>query len=297
MSALSTMSIIHNYKTNGGSITLLLNDNYYDVHLNTTSSYYYCINDCGLRKCYCKDKDWMQGTWDGELLMYNSDKVFAENLYNFLKVNFKKIAFLNRKDLSKWIRINFYEYIKTYYSVKINNILSYLRNMKEYGIFSKEFYELVSMQFEEKHKSILELSIKKEYDSELNKECIFIDDQLYFIIDYNISDEANKILSLQELSFNKIEQIFHLHKLIIDLQDDLFREEINIDDISYEKIIKYAKIMMEYNQFHEFYTNYEIYTKNNLIELEIDLYDISDILDELSDIHDKWYNMLSNCYY
>ena len=290
------ISIIDKYQTNRGSITLSLNDNYYDIYLNTLCSYYYCINDCGLRKCYCKDKDWSQGTWDGELVSYNTDKVFSQNVYNFLKDNFKNILFLNRKDLCKWIRTNFYQYIKTYYSVKINHILSYLKNVINSGIFSKEFYELIRSQFEENHKSILELCIKREYDNKLNTESIFIDDQLLFMVEHNKYD-PDAILSLQELSFNKIEQIFHLHELIIQLENNLFSEDINIDDISYNKIIKYTSILFIYNQIDEYHRNYEIYTKNNLTNIEFDMNDISDILDNFANMYHKWNDMLLNCRY
>ncbi len=286
------MIVLDKYYQEGNYIIITLNDKYYDVSLKTDSSYYYCINRCGAYSCYCKDKDWVEGTWNGELLTYNLDRVFSENLFHFLKDNFTDILFLNRKALYKWIERNMYKFIETFYPKKMNDITTYLREMIKCGIFNRDFYDSVKKQFEENNKSILKLSITYDYDIETNTEIVFIDDKL-FIIEDNIK---GNILSLKNLIFNKIKNIFDLNEILIQIRNDLFNEEIIINDLSYIKILKYTKIILNYNKIREYHSNLGD-KLSNLSDIKFDLNYISDIIHKFNDIESKWHYMLSNCQY
>jgi len=279
-------------------LEIIQNDKYYDIILQTHASYYYCINDCESRRCYCKDKDWSQGIWDGELLTYNSDKVFSENLYNFLKENASEIILLNRKKLSKWFDQNEYKYLKKYYSTQVNDILSYIRTLQKVGIFSKDFYDSVKEKFEENHKDILKLVIRTEYNNDLHEQNIFINDLFFLKIEYNNYD--NKCPSLAELSYLNIQEIFGQNELLKTLYDEIISNnlnDVNVDDITYKQLLKYMIIISQYNQLSEYRTNYELYFKKND---EIEKYCVCDVCDilEMSDyIKKKWHIMQDNCRY
>jgi hypothetical protein len=291
-------TFIYNYNYSSLKLQIIQNDKYYDIILSTDASYYYCINDCGSSRCHCKDKDWAQGRWKGELLTYNFDKVFSENLYNFLKENSSEIIFLNRKKLSKWFDENEYKYLKKYYSDKVNTILQYLQTLQKVGIFSKEFYDLVKEDFKRNNIDILKLVIRTEYNHELNRQMIFIDDIFVLSIDYNNYDD-NKITSLVELSYSKIQEIFRQNELLGNLYDEIVfnnLNDVNIDDITYKQLLKCMSIMLRYNQLSEYKTNYELYFKKGH-EIDKDIYDVYDILDKLNDITEKWQSMEYNYRY
>jgi len=291
------MSVIYQFEYHCDYSSLKLkivqNNTFYDIILKTNASYYYCINDCGSRRCYCKDKDWAQGRWGGELLTYNSDKAFSENLYNFLKENASEIIFLNRKKLSKWFDENEYKYLKKYYSNEVNDILSYIRTLQKVGIFTEQFYDSVKGDFIGNNIDVLKLVIRTEYNFVLNRQMIFIDDLLVLSIDYN--DYDSKVRSLAELSYLKIQEIFRQNELLGKLYDKIISNnlnDVNIDDITYKQLLKCIDIISQYNQLSEYKTNYELYfKKSDEIEIDKDIYDVYDIFNNITQ---KWQSIEYN---
>ena len=77
--------IVHKLRDNS-TLKLTEKDNKYYIFFMSQESRYYCINNCGSRTCYCKDKDWAQGLWDG-LLHYSSNYQETSNIFYFLKDN------------------------------------------------------------------------------------------------------------------------------------------------------------------------------------------------------------------
>ena len=132
-----------------------LNNTYY-IYLLSKSSRYYCVNDCGSRRCYCKDKDWTQGLWDGKLY-YSSNYEKTSNIFYFLKENFEILSNLDRKDLGKWFKKNIDIFINKYYEeelilIKVNTL--YLLHI---GFFGK-LYTIIKDEF------IVSLELHDEYD-------------------------------------------------------------------------------------------------------------------------------------
>jgi hypothetical protein len=274
--------IIDQYKTNNTfnnniNIKLLLNNNFYELYLITDSSYYYCINDCGSGSlnCYCKDKDWAQGRWDGELLKYSKDEIFSKNLFNFLKDNSTKIINLNRKKLVKWLEENEYIFMKQYYSKQLNEIYEYFDNSYKKGFLKLDFYESILKEFEYKNKEILETVIRKEYDDSTKKEKIYINDLFFLEIDCIYT--KNKDYSLQELSYKKINEVFRKYEILLNIDKDLFDRDINMYDIEYNILKKYIYLLITYEGFGVFSTG-----DNNIVYY----------LDDINDIRDIWRDMI-----
>lgn len=274
--------IIDEYIENGLNIKLLLNNTCYEIYLITSASRYYCVNFCESRRCYCKDSDWVQGLWDGELIEYIKDKEFSENLFNFLKKNSKIIIYLDRRELFKWLDNNQYTFMKQYYSNHLNNIYEYFDNGYKKGFFTNKFYESLLKNFETNNKEILQLNIRGEYDNSTYTEKVFVNDMFFLEFDHS----ADYITySLQQLSYLKIIKIHRLKQVLLDIDKKLFTEILNITELPYKTLIEYVNLLFKYEGFEEYSID------------DFNISDISDKIDFLNNVKDIWNEMLMICDY
>jgi len=206
---------------------------YFKILFETNASYYYCINDCGSNLCNCKDKDWMQGIWNG-LLLYNcEDELLATNIFNYLKNNFNSINNLDRFELSLWFESNLESFINNYYLEEVYILKIIVKYLFYIGIFNIYFYQKVRRIFFNKYKNILTLKISySDKYTEINQDfsvdsslCskeyteIEFEDKRTILID---NDYMNN--TLQKKSLESIKCIMYLYNnYILDIKKKLFQ--------------------------------------------------------------------------
>jgi hypothetical protein len=224
--------------------------NQYSLYFYSNASYYYCINDCRGRTCYCKDKDWGQGTWDG-LLLENSDYLLIMNLYNFIKENINLLIKLNRKNLSKWFNNNKDNFFNKYYGemytiMKIKNLYLF-----EIGFFRIDLYEKIKDEFEKdvmiKNKiNLKNTKIENIWDNNNLCKKVYIGD---IYLEFNIINfyNHNRIKSLSEISIEIIENILDTYNFLLNKDNFLFNISENIlDNISLNLINKLNSKISKY---------------------------------------------------
>lgn len=228
--------IIHKLHNNS-TLKLTEKDNIYYIFFISNESRYYCINDCGRRRCYCKDKDWSQGLWDGELY-YSSNYQKILNIFYFLKDNFEILSNLNRKELGKWIRQNVNDFINKFYEEKLILTKIYTLYLFYVGFFGKELYRTIKNEFIKKNSDLLHMKIDSEYIHDNSKYIICkktiqignitLFGDFKYSYDHN---SKNKIKSLFELIIKQYENRFEIYKFILNTKKFLLNN-INIKKIN-----------------------------------------------------------------
>jgi len=227
-----TENIIHK-SNNDSMLKLKKNNDYYYIYFLSSESNYYCINNHGI-KCYCKDKDWLEGLWDGELY-YSSNYEEILNIFYFLKDNFEILSTFNRKKLGAWFRENIYRFINKYYEEELLLTKIHILYLFNIGFFGEKFYTIIKDKFIIENKDLLNIKIDTEYnyDNPKNisyKKTIKIGDiTLYHDVlhDYN---NINK--SLFEICIEHYEDRFGMYNFILNSNNFLLNN-INIENSSY----------------------------------------------------------------
>jgi len=311
------MTEIIDYFEANGSISLLkdIDDNTYTIYLNTHASYYYCMNDCGSRRCNCKDKDWSNGTWDGKLFSYCDDEKLSKNIFNYLKDNFNKIEYLNRSDLRDWFHSNYILFINKYYFEEFYIIKLYVKYLFYIGIFNIYFYQKLKDIYFEKNKEILEIKINNlnnnlydNFNDNFN-EVIFKNNTSILVKDKNCYFYINsEIETLQQKSLNVIKNQKYFYENILTYQNFTTENvDINIETINISKLESYINKFRSYNLFPDFSNHFENLKNNFLVEIFFkknniddkykmffneDLLDnINNKIDEFDKIHGLWLYM------
>lgn len=236
---------ILSYENNNGSLILSKKNNYYNIFFNTRASYYYCINGCGSGRCRCKDKDWSQGTWNGHLLGYINNIYSITNIFEYIKNNFDELSKMNRIKLLYWFYDNREKFINLYYLEKINLLKDYVVNWICIGIFSKEFYENIKNNYFKKHEKILNCKINIE---DLN----------------NMFNTLGETDSLQNISFEVIENIYNTYERLSNENNFIFILDINNTDI--EDILNFLRIFDNYDWLDISFNNiYDEFIKENVL--------------------------------
>jgi hypothetical protein len=292
---IDTDNIIESFDSNG-SITIYTHKKYFNIILSTSNSYFYCINDCGSHHCHCKDKDWIQGTWNGLLLNYCDDYSLAINIFNFLKIHFSKINHLDRRELSYWFDSNFNLFFNTYYSYQAFLLKYFIKYLFYLGIFNVYFYHNFKNIFFNKFKNILHIDIQYSDDFfqlELNNDL-----SLSFQYDYDNDSLLNK-------SFDSIKNIHYLYHFISNKDNFVkLNNDINFDSIHINQLLSFFKIFSNYLIFPNFKNTFQDLQKNKSIDLFfkfnnldhnlIHLFNIDYIIqlfDTFDNIHFTWNDM------
>jgi ferritin-like protein len=240
-------NIINRYQTNDFNLELIKYYYYHYIKLNTIGT----------------------SSWDGNIIKRNMDKIFAVNLYNFLKNNYDYISKLGKKDLENWFNdSNMYIFIDLYYQKEINDIKKYIKNVIEISKKNKEFFEKIKNNYELKHGNSIIYKLERIHDSYDNKDLIYIDNNLLVIIDNNIENKnqnninknqnnVNKnkynIKSLQEICVNNIEKYQKTYDIIINIFNKLFSKDTEyLDNMLYVDLEDYIKIVInDYSNLYE----------------------------------------------
>jgi hypothetical protein len=223
-------------------------NSYFQIFFITSSSFFYCINDCGSGSCNCKDKDWMQGTWNGLLLRDCDDKLLSINIFNFLKHNFNFIKKLNRYELSLWFESNIETFINQYYSEKIHILKIFVKYFFYLGIFNVYFYENFKKIFINKYKELLDIKFEYSYENYDKVEIILKNNLSFFI---NLDYTNSNIQSLQEKSYYTINNIKNLYNILSDKKKFIFIKN-NIDYVEINDIKYFFNIIKNYSMFDDF---------------------------------------------
>jgi len=288
------METIDAYNQNG-ELSLKKYNNNYIIFFNTKESYYYCINYCKNNYCNCRDKDWIQGVWDGEFL-YSDDIIITKNIFNYLKNNFDAICKLDRYKLSIWMNSNIEQFIDEYYSEILYLIKLYIKYLFYIGIFNVYFYQKLKNLYYEKYKNIL--SIKLNYCNNYTE----------VIFDNNLSIQVKKQYdkTLQDKCLNVIRDYISNFDFIKN-KNNFISIEFKINISNKAKITKYISKFKSYNLFPNF-THYfnnlntidnmeTFFLKNNINDKFRDLFNenllnnIYDTIHKFEYIYDTWCNM------
>ena len=267
----------------------------YKIKFCTTLSYKYCSEGCKHFRCYCKNKDWENGLWDG-LLLYSSNELIVKNTYDFIKNNFNDILALNRKKLRNWFDSNKYEYVNSCYNEKLSLVKMHIKMLNNIGLFNRDFYDALKNDFFKRYEKILKLEITYTYDDP----CITIitDNKLVEIM-YNESDEKT---SLQKISLHAIEEVRRLEYYFNDSAHEtesrtLWRpyteyiypiiqnNDINIE--SNKDLFDLCRLYELYKSFPNFKSVYCSFTKSEYTPNN----KFNEIYDELDEIKDSWDSM------
>jgi len=237
------------FKLNGEISLIKKTINYYQIIFSTKKSYYYCINECGSGQCYCKDKDWSQGTWDGLLLKNCNDQQLAIDIFNYLKNNFNIINNINRPALLLWLKSNLDSFMNIYYLDDLNILKIFVKYLYFIGIFNIYFNKRIRRLFYDKYKNILELniSISDEY-TEINS-----GNNSTILIDNNIYDSS--IDTLKKKSLQSINNTLYLYNTYI--PEIHFNSDNNIDlnSININELNRYIDSFLMYNDLPIFPNN------------------------------------------
>ena len=177
------------------------------------------------------------------------DKIFAINLYDFIKNRYEDIQYLEKDELIKWFNNNMYLFIDIYYQKDINNIKKYIKNVIKSCNDNNLFFIEKKKDFEKIHGNLL-YRLKRVNNYEDGTQFIYIDDTLLTII--NLKNPQN-IKSLQEACSDNIEKSQRMYDIILNIWSLIFRDDtVYIDEISYGDLEKYIKIIIsDYSDVYE----------------------------------------------
>lgn len=283
---------ILSYTNNFGSLILLQNNNYYDIYFKTSASYYYCINNCGSSRCRCKDKDWIQGTWNGNLLGYCKKIDISTNIFEYIKNNFDDLSRMDRKKLLYWFRNNIHNFINLYYSEKIILLKEHITSLLKIGIFNKDFYENLKNRYFKKYEEILNCKLgKPDTDIDPNIDlntvytiCINNLNPIYI----NSSYDSLEINSLQYKCYDVIRYKHDTYQCL--LEENKYIMTIDENNIDIKNILEYFRILNRYcllgDFFHDFYEEYIKGNVSNEFNFEDTKTEIEYIIDIWNSITD-----------
>ena len=156
------------FEYKNGSLILIELEEKYKIIFNTPKTYHSCVEGCK-GKCRCKDKDWIQGLWNGKLLLANKkDFKHINNIYEYLKDNFIELYNYDRNYLQGWIITNKINFLKIYYKENYLFLEVLVNFLKEISLFSIDFFNEFKDYYFRKYKKYLNMEIDKTflYDSE-----------------------------------------------------------------------------------------------------------------------------------
>jgi len=294
------MEIIDSYNENGELLLKKYNNNYI-IFFHTRASYYYCINSCKNSHCYCRDKDWIQGIWDGEFL-YCNNYILAKNVFDYLKKNFDTINILNRYKLSIWVNTNIEQFMNEYYSDILYLMKLYIKYLFYIGIFNIYFYQKLKNIYYEKYKDIL--SIKFNYCDDNYTEVIF-ENNLSILVKqkYDITLQEKCLNVIRNCIFN-YDFIKNQNKFIsVDIDFDM-----NMNDNT--KIKTFIHKFQSYHLFPNFSNHFNnlnnrinietFFLKNKINDSFRILFDenllnnIYDTIQKIDYINDIWFSMIES---
>jgi len=319
------------YKSQCGStLKFTKENNKYIIYLLSERSRYYCINNCGSKRCYCKDKDWSHGLWNG-VLYYSSNYQKTSNIFYFLRENFEILCNFDREKLTKWIQKNIETFLNKYYEEKLILIKVYTLYLFYIGFFAEDLYTIIKNKFIKENNDLTNIKIKSKYNYDnpkysLCKKTITIGNvKLCHDIIYNYYDNNNKIKSLFQISIEHYENRFVIYHFLLNSKNFLLNNintknilcylDINMDLIKEcrTKLINYFSINENIsNKVREITINNEnnmdlFYEKYNIDENIKDLlkkhgieniyYDIEYIKDDIDNIIEDWYSIDVNLNY
>lgn len=299
-------NIIHKSQK-GSTLKFSKINNEYYILMASHESIYYCINNCGSSiRCYCKDKDWSQGLWDGKLY-YSSKYEETYNMFCFLKDNFEILCNLDRKKIAKWIKKNIDIFFNKYYEEKLILIKIYTLYLFHIGFFKKSLYTIIKDEFIKENNDLLNIIIHSEnnYDNPeytLCKKTIKIGDvKLFKDIKYVYGE--NNVKSSFEICIEHFENRFVMYNFILDNKKFLLNNinpktiicwtDINIDLIKEcrNKLSNYFSInenisytVIEYVNKINLDLFYEKYNINENIKDLLKKYNIENIYSDMQNI-------------
>lgn len=305
------VEIIHEFKDDKTLLKLYKKSDYFFIYLRTKSADYYCINDCGSSTCYCKDKDWIQGSWNGIILEYDIDKIFSENIYDFLLNNIDKLSVLDRKELSTWIRDSIYIFIESYYQKELNDIKECIDYLILNKVFTIKFFKELKTAFELKYVDILNIDFSESNQSNsTNNTSIDISTDSCADTDSNTdidsesdvescpNSETNEDLNNLDEETSKNIQYYHVKLLNIEYNNILSKFDTNTSCnndtyVSCKNIEKYMEILNIYNNVFEYNI---IFEKYNIIHKSENKDKFNDAINKFNilfnDIQESWESIL-----
>lgn len=285
-----------------GSITLCSKNNFFYIFFETSASYFLCINGCGSSFCSCKDKDWINGTWNGLLLHYCDDKILATNIFSFLKINFFLINNLDRRLLADWLDYNFDSFFISSYPNLAHLFNIIIKYFSFIGLFNIYFYHSFKNSFLKKFKYILDIDIIYYDDSNLIS--LILPNGLEFSFNNFDYDSDYEFVSLQLLSYQSIQYIHSLSSFLNDKNNFVLFNNSYFDLFDSRILLNYFKLFSNYTRFNSFKDIFSNLQNNKSIDFFFKLYNfdihfknflnfdsILQSFNQFFDIFDTWKSM------